>query len=83
MMKVVFEFADLPYNLRNQSKCSRNISRTERKGIETVSFVGPKLWDKISTEIKNSICLEELKVQINSWLSKAVLARYVNSSLNM
>ena len=30
LMKGVFEFAYLPYNLRNQSKCSRNISCIER-----------------------------------------------------
>ena len=30
LMKGVFEFADVPYNLGNQSKCSRSIPYTER-----------------------------------------------------
>ena len=30
LMKGVFEFADVPYNLGNHSKCSRSIPYTER-----------------------------------------------------
>ena len=41
LIKGNFEFADLPYNLRNQSKCSRIIPCTESYGIETASFIGP------------------------------------------
>ena len=70
LMKGVFEFTDVPYNLRNQSKCNRSIPCTERYGIETASSIGPKLWDKASTEIKNSKSLEEFKVRIKSWVPK-------------
>ena len=38
LMKDDFEFADVLYNLRNQSKCSRSIPYTERYGIETTSL---------------------------------------------
>ena len=43
LMKGVFEFADAPYNLRNQSKCSRSIPCTEKYGTEAASSIGPKL----------------------------------------
>ena len=46
-MKCVFEFADVRYNLRNQSKCDRSIPCTERYGIKTASSIGPKLWNKV------------------------------------
>ena len=52
LMKGVFELADVPYNLRNQSKCSRSIPCTEKYDFETASSIGPKLWDKIPKEIK-------------------------------
>ena len=52
LMKGVFKFADVSYNLRNQSKCNRSIPCTKRYGIETASSIGPKLRDKIPTEIK-------------------------------
>ena len=70
LMKDVFEFADVPYNLRNQSKCRRSIPCTERYSIETASSIGPKLWDKVPTEIKNSKSLEEFKARIKSWVPK-------------
>ena len=38
LMKDDFELADVLYNLRNQSKCSRSIPYTERYGIETTSL---------------------------------------------
>ena len=81
--KGVFEFIDVPYNLRNQSKCNRSIPFTERYGIETASSIGPKLFDKVPTVMKTSKSLEEFKVRIKSWVRKIVLARYVNCSLNM
>ena len=62
LMKGVFEFTDVPYNLRILSKCNHSITFTERYGIETASSIGPKLWDKVPTEIKNSKFLEEFKV---------------------
>ena len=52
LMKGVFEQADVPYNLRNRSKCSSSIPCTEKYDFETVSSIGPKLWDKVPQEIK-------------------------------
>ena len=69
-MKGVFEFTDVPYNLRNLSKCCRNITCTERYGIDTASFIGPKLLDKVPTEIKSSKSHAEFNVRIKSWVSK-------------
>ena len=43
LMKGVFEFNDVPYNLRKQSKCNRSIPCTERCDIEATSSIGPKL----------------------------------------
>ena len=71
LIKGVFEFADVPHNLRNQSKCSRSIPCTEKYGIQAASSIGPKLWDKVPTEIKNSKSLEEFKARIIiSWVPK-------------
>ena len=67
-MKGVFEFADVPYNLKNQSKYNRSMPCTERYGIETASSIGPKLWDKVPTEIKHSKSLEQFTVRIKGYL---------------
>ena len=81
LMKGVFEFADIPYNLRNQCKYNCSIPCTERYDIET-SSVGSKLWGKVSTKTKNSKSLEEFEVQIKVGFLKTVLARNVNCSSN-
>ena len=70
LMKSVFEFADVPYILTNQSNWSRSIPCTERYGTEAASSIGPKLWDKVPTEIKYSKSLEEFKARTKSWVPK-------------
>ena len=70
LMKGVFEFTDVPYNPRNQCKCSRSIPCTGRYGIEAASYIDPNLWDKVPTEIRNSKFLEEFKVRIKRLLPK-------------
>ena len=68
-MKGVFEIADLPYNLRNQSNCNSSIPCTVRYGIEiwycTASSLGSKLWDKVPIEIKNSRSNSNSKFQLS------------------
>ena len=70
LMKDVFEFDVVPYNVRNHSKYRHNIPCPERYAIETASSIGPKLWDKVPTEIKNSKSLEEFKARIKSCVPK-------------
>ena len=62
LIKGVLEFVDKPYSLRNQFKCNRSIPCTERYGIEMAYSIGPNLWDKVSTVIKNSKFLEKCKI---------------------
>ena len=73
LMKSVFEFADIPYNLRCQSKFSRGIPCIETYGIEAAPSLGPKLWVKVPTEIKNSKHPEQFKSRIKSWVPKLSL----------
>ena len=41
-----------PYNLRNNSIIERQANRTVYFGIESISFLAPKLWELIPSEIK-------------------------------
>ena len=68
IMKEVFDFVELSYSLRNDTKFkSRNVC-TVRFGIETPSFMGPKLWNLMPSEIKNSSSLTEFKSRIKYWI---------------
>ena len=67
----IFEFNDNLYSLRNDTAYfkSRNV-RTARYGIETASFVGPRIWNSIPLEMKESTLLQIFKSKIKSWTLK-------------
>ena len=62
----VFKVLDKPYNFRrNTIFDSRNI-HTEHFGIDSLSYLGPKLWSQIPNYIKNSESLNIFKSKIKS-----------------
>ena len=71
IMNNIFEFNDNPYSLRNDTDYfkSRNV-RTVRYGIETAFFVGPRIWNSIPEEIKESASLQIFKSKIKPGLLK-------------
>ena len=70
-MNSVFELNDNPYSLGNDMAFFklRNV-RTVRYGIETASFVGPRIWNSLPQEIKESTSLQIFKSKIKSWTPK-------------
>ena len=68
IMKEVFDFVDPPYNLRNNHKFNLRVPNTNRYGIETASYIGPKLWEAVPEECKNSNSLDEFKIKIKKWI---------------
>ena len=71
IMNNIFEFNDNPYSLRNDAAYFkwRNV-RTVRYRIETASFVGPRIWNSIPKEIKESASLQIFKSKTKSWTPK-------------
>ena len=69
LMKGVFEFADVPDNLRNQSKCNRSISCTEVMPLKRHLLLVQN-YGTDSSETTNYKAFEEFKVQIKSWVPK-------------
>ena len=71
IMNNIFEFNDNPYSLRHDTAYfnSRNF-QTVRYGIETAYFVGPRIWNTIPKEIKESASLQISKSKIKSWTPK-------------
>ena len=55
------------YSLRNGSQMQLPKVRTTTFGIETISYLGGKLWHKLSTEIKESSNLAQFKNRIKKW----------------
>ena len=67
IMKNIFPIIENPYDLRNETKFkSRNV-HTVRYGIETATFVAPKIWSSIPRNYKECSSVNEFKAKIKSW----------------
>ena len=42
-----------PYNLRHVSEFSRPLINSVYHGTESISFLGPKIWDILPEKLKN------------------------------
>ena len=56
------------YNLRNRRCWEHPNTRTVAYGTETISYRGPKTWELIPRNIKDSSTLAEFKHKIKQWL---------------
>ena len=58
---------DLRYNFRNPSAFTRDKANTTYYGTESISILGPKIWDIIPSEIENVETLDPFKANIKNW----------------
>ena len=69
-MKNLFPIIKNPYDLRNETKFkSRNVN-TSRYGIETASFVAPRIWSSIPISYKECSSVKEFKAKIKFWYAE-------------
>ena len=55
------------YELRKKRLWESGNIRTARYGTETVSYMGPKIWELVPDNIKQSTSLFEFKRKIKEW----------------
>ena len=67
IMNNVFKFKQSMYNLRRKTIFESSNIRTEHFGIETLSYLGSKIWEQVPEEIKSSVSLETFKQKIKYW----------------
>jgi len=65
LMDEIFELKDSKIYCSKYPFKTRNIN-TERYGIDTLSFLGPKIWNNIPDNIKVSRSLDEFKSKIKN-----------------
>ena len=68
LMNDVFKFIEKAYSLRTNSHIRWRKIRTTKYGIETPSYLGPKLWNLVPNEYKTIESLEDFKAKIKTWL---------------
>ena len=66
-MKNIFPIIENPYDLRNETKLNSRNVHTVRYGIETASFVAPRIWRSIPRSYKECSSMHELKAKIKFW----------------
>ena len=66
-MQELFTEKEYRYDLRNKRSWNMHTMRTLNYGIETITNMGPKIWDLVPTDIKQSKTLVEFKKKIKKW----------------
>ena len=59
--------AENSYNLRHVSEFSRLMVKGLFHGTESISYLGPKIWDILPERLKNIKNLEHFKKENNTW----------------
>ena len=67
LVKCIFPLRNVPYNLRNKNPFQSSNIRTVFNGMETMSFLGPKIWGLVPDEIKSLKSLTAFKAKIRNW----------------
>ena len=56
------------YNLRNHRDFRVPFARTVYHGTESISFLGPKIWDIVPAQLKQNQSLNSFKKSIRKWV---------------
>ena len=63
------------YNLRNYIGFRLPFARTVYRGIESILYLGPKIWDIVPIELKNAQSLNISKKSIRKWIPNSCPCR--------
>ena len=75
IMKELFAPKMSSYDLRNDNSFKRRRVKSVWHGTESVSYLGPKIWDLVPNEIKESESLNGFKFKIKRWVPEGCPCR--------
>ena len=67
LMNDIFKKRNVTYNFRKNSTFETRNIKSVYYGSETISFIGPKIWELLPSNIKDSENLNIFKSNIKSW----------------
>ena len=67
IMQEIFETKIKYYNTHNAPAFSSRNIKTVRYGLQTISYMAPKIWDLVPKEMKQVTTLNEFKAKIKIW----------------
>ena len=62
--------SDSRYNLRQILQFSRSLVKSVYPRTESISYLGPKIWDKLPGDYKTIQNLDTFKIKIKKWKPK-------------
>ena len=83
IVREIFQERSVPYNLRSDNNCASRHVNSVYHGTESLSFLGPKIWEQVPPELKAMETLDifkahtkkmdtfKLSMQIMSYLSSS------------
>ena len=71
----------IPYDLHDNNSFKRMTVNSFWHSTESVSFLGPKIWDLVSNEIKESESLNAFKFKIKRWIPEGCPCRICKTYL--
>ena len=66
----IFRTIEPAYSLRRDTIFESHRIQTQRYGIESLTYLGPKIWSQVPSEIKESHSLAVFKNKIKNWRPK-------------
>ena len=67
VMNEIFGLSETPYNLRKSAIFQSRRIRTQSYGLNSLAYLGPKIWQLVPEEIKRSVSLNDFKSKIKTW----------------
>ena len=67
MNEIFVKNAQHYYDLRNKTEFNRNNVKTVYNGTETLTFLGPRIWEIVADYIRKSNSFEEFKLKMKLW----------------
>ena len=67
LMSKIFDKRNNVYDFRNPSEFAKRNVRSVFNGTESISFLGPKIWDVVPSELKQLETINVFKREIKKW----------------
>ena len=64
LVRNLFQIVSSQYNLRRNTIFESHNVRTKKYGIQTLSYLGPKIWEQVPSDVKLSSSLNIFKEKI-------------------
>ena len=70
IMNTIFEKKDIEYNLRNKINFKSHRINSVRYVINSLTYLGPKIWNIVPEDLKKSESLNVFKTKIKKWIPR-------------